>query len=357
LFFRENICLHGIPNTIVSDRDVKFLSHFWRSLWNKLRTKLLFSTTCHPQTDGQTKVVNRTLSTMLRAVLDQNLRHWEDCLPHIEFPYNHATHSSTKMCSFQIVYGYIPQAPIDLFSFYTEDAPHLDVAHVEQMVNLHEQTHQNIIVANAKYQVASSKGKKHVTFEYGDMVWLHLRKDHFPTLHRSKLMPRAVGPFKVLTKINDNAYILDLLAEFGVSTSFNVADLKPYMGEDEELPLRTTSVQEGEDDEDTTSTSTPAAPSPTPAPATPSLAPPYGPITQARATGFNFVMMLKNESPKDEGWPNRRTCAWAPRTVPRGHLGLHPRTHDTRGGAPFAGRPSPRGCAPYISQSPISFTT
>jgi hypothetical protein len=65
----------------------------------------------------------------------------------------------------------------------------------------------------------------------------------------------------VLTKINDNAYILDLPAEFGVSTSFNVADLKPYMAEDEELPSRMTSLQEGEDDEDITmSTTTPAAP-------------------------------------------------------------------------------------------------
>jgi hypothetical protein len=157
---------------------------------------------------------------MLSAVLDQNLRRWEDCLPHVEFTYNHATHSSTKMCPFQIVYGYIPRAPIDLFSFDTEHAPHLDVvAHVEQMVNLHEQTHQNITTANAKYQVAGSKGKKYVTFQSGDMVWLHLRKDCFPTLRRSKLMPCAAGPFKVLTKINDNAYILDLPAEFGVSTS------------------------------------------------------------------------------------------------------------------------------------------
>jgi hypothetical protein len=77
-------------------------------------------------------------------------------------------------------------------------------------------------------------------------------------------MPRAAGPFKILTKLNDNAYVLDLPAEFGVSTSFNVADLKLYAGEDEELPSRTTSVQEGEDDEDistNTGTSTTAAPS------------------------------------------------------------------------------------------------
>jgi hypothetical protein len=88
----------------------------------------------------------------------------------------------------------------------------------------------------------------------------------------------------VLTKINDNAYILDLPAEFGVSTSFNVADLKPYMAEDEELPSRMTSLQEGEDDEDITmSTTTPVAP------------PHQGPITQARARDLNYVMLLKNE--------------------------------------------------------------
>jgi hypothetical protein len=259
-------------------------------------TKLLFSTTCHPQTDGQTEVVNRTSSTMLRAVLDKNLRRWDDCLPHVEFSYNHATHSSTKMCPFQFVYGYIPRAPIDLISLNATNAPHVDAAaHVEQMITIHEQTKQNIAATNAKNQVAGSKGRKLVAFEPGYMVWLHLRKDRFPTLRRSKLMRRAAGPFKVLTKMNDNAYILDLPAEFGVSTCFNVADLKPYMAEDEELPSRTTSLQEWEDDEDITmSTTTPPAP-PHQVPL-PSLA---GPITQARARDLNFVMLLKYEGPEE----------------------------------------------------------
>jgi transposase InsO family protein len=114
LFFIEVVRLHGVPNTIVSDRDAKFLSHFWRTLWVKLGTKLLFSTTCHPQTDGQTEVVNYTLSTILPAILQSNLKLWEECLLHIEFAYNRSVHSTTMVSPFQVVYGFNPHAPIDL---------------------------------------------------------------------------------------------------------------------------------------------------------------------------------------------------------------------------------------------------
>jgi hypothetical protein len=100
LFFKEIVHLHGMPSTIVLDRDANILSHFWHTLWNKLCTKLLFSTTCHPRTDGQTEVVNHTLGTMVRAILKKNLKMWEECLPHVEFAYNRATHSMTKVSPF-----------------------------------------------------------------------------------------------------------------------------------------------------------------------------------------------------------------------------------------------------------------
>jgi hypothetical protein len=114
LFFTEIVHLHGVPNTIVLNRDAKFLNHFWRTLWFKLGTKLLFSTTCHPQTDGETDIVNRTLSTMLRTVLKINLKLWEECLLHIEFAYNKSVHSTMKVRPFQVVYGFNLRAPIDL---------------------------------------------------------------------------------------------------------------------------------------------------------------------------------------------------------------------------------------------------
>jgi hypothetical protein len=83
-------------------------------LWFKLGTKLLFSATCHLQTDGEIEVVNHTLSTMLRAVLKTNLKLWEECLPHIEFAYNRSIHSTMMVSPFQVVYGFNPRAPIDL---------------------------------------------------------------------------------------------------------------------------------------------------------------------------------------------------------------------------------------------------
>ena len=116
LFFREIVTLHGMPRTIVSDQGTKFLSYFWKTLWAKLGARLLFSTTCHPQTDGQTEVVNRTLSMLLRTMIKKNLKEWEDCLPHLEFAYNRVVHSTTHMYPFEVVYGFKPLAPIDLLS-------------------------------------------------------------------------------------------------------------------------------------------------------------------------------------------------------------------------------------------------
>ena len=118
--------MHGIPKSIVSDRDVKFLSHFWRTLWNRLGTKLLFSTVAHPQTDGQTEVVNRTLSTLLRAVIHKNLKQWEKCLPHVEFAYNRTVHSTTSYSPFEVVYGFYPLTLLDILPLPVNEFVDLD---------------------------------------------------------------------------------------------------------------------------------------------------------------------------------------------------------------------------------------
>ena len=98
---------------------------------------------------------------------------------------------------------------------------------------MHELTKENIERMNAKYKLVGDKGRKRVVFAPGDLVWLHLRKDRFPNLRKSNLIARVDGPFKVLEKINDNAYKLKLPVDFGVSPTFNIVDLKPYLGEED----------------------------------------------------------------------------------------------------------------------------
>nr|XP_012466476.1 unnamed protein product [Gossypium raimondii] len=230
----EIVRLHGIPRTIVSDRDTKFLSHFWRTLWGKIGTKLLFSTTNHPQTDGQTEVVNRVLSTLLRAIIRKNLKTWEECLPHIEFAYNRSVHSATKFSPFEVVYGFNPLTPLDLLPLPSDKLVHVDgKKKVDFVKQLHQRVRDNIEQRTEQYAHQVNKGRKRVIFEPGDWVWIHMRKERFPVQRRSKLLPRGDGPFQVLEMINDNAYKLDLPCEYGVSATFNVADLSLFdVGDD-----------------------------------------------------------------------------------------------------------------------------
>ena len=84
-------------------------------MWDKLSTKLLFSTTCHSQTDGQTEIMNRTLVTLLRAIIQKNIKIWEDYLPFVEFAYNKSIYSTTYCSPFEIVYGFNSLTSMDSY--------------------------------------------------------------------------------------------------------------------------------------------------------------------------------------------------------------------------------------------------
>ncbi|KAJ0946191.1 putative nucleotidyltransferase, Ribonuclease H [Helianthus annuus] len=250
LYFSEIVRLHGVPKSITSDRDVKFISHFWRTLWKRLGVKLQFSTSHHPQTDGQTEVTNRSLGNLLRSLVCDHPKQWDLVLPQAEFAYNRSNNSTTGRSPFFVVYGRQPFTPLDLAPF--PETKHFSAkgqAQANQIKALHERVREQIIKHNLQYQSRASLHRKKVVFEEGDLVWIYLRKNRFPPGRFGKLHPKADGPFRVLKRINDNAYKIDLPGHYKVSATFNVADLSPYESEDLS-DSRASRFLEGEDDTD-----------------------------------------------------------------------------------------------------------
>jgi hypothetical protein len=194
---------------------------------------------------------------MLWAILKSNLKLWEEYLPHIEFAYNRSVHSTTKLSPFQVVYDFNPRAPINLLPLLHSETSCFDASQRSGFIlKMLETIKLNVEKMNEKYRIAGSKGWKEVKLELRDLVWLHLRKERFSNLRKSKLMSHADCPFKILEKINDNTYKLELPLEFGISPTFNILDLRPYLGEEDEVPSRTTSIQEEEDNEGITMSDT-----------------------------------------------------------------------------------------------------
>ena len=190
LFCREILRLHGVPKTIVSDRDVKFLSYFWKTLCAKLGIEPLFSSAYHRQTNGQSEVTNRTHSTLICMFIKRNIKEWEECLPIAEYAYNRARHSTTGKSPFEVVYGFNPLSPLDILPLPLQERTNMDAsARVNFLKKMHEDTRNTIERQVQRLATKLNVNKQPMIFNIGDLVWLHLRKDRFPNERKSKLLP------------------------------------------------------------------------------------------------------------------------------------------------------------------------
>jgi len=188
LYFKEIVRLHGIPLTIICDRDSKFISHFRIILSRKLGIKFQSSTTCHPQTNGQTEVVNRTLGTLLRVLVKKNLKAWDLLLAHAEFAYNRALSRTTNESPFKVVCHQNTLGPLDLLPIQLEKMNVEASKRVKEAEEFPKKVQDQIEKANERYKSQANKHRKQALFKPGDLVWLHLRKERFPSKRCHGLM-------------------------------------------------------------------------------------------------------------------------------------------------------------------------
>ena len=273
---------HGMPENIVSDRDPRFTSRFWRSLFQLVGTKLKMSTAAHPETDGQTERVNRVLEDILNSYV-RSFNEWSSFLPLAEFSLNNAVHASTGYTPFFLNSARHPRVPSLLYgsdstltvgetsdsrpssttksnntSLHFVNATQVE-ANFDELADIDKmskcETHavhefilqrQSILrfvrdaIAEAvdkQKEQADRKGRKHKeVFKVNDFVLLstsNLPKHALSNMQSTKLQHRFIGPFKVLKRLGD-AYTIDIPKRMRLHPTFYVGRLKRYRHQNEQ---------------------------------------------------------------------------------------------------------------------------
>jgi hypothetical protein len=235
LFFKEVVRLYGLPRRIVSDRDTKFIGHFWRMLWKKLGTNLAFSSAYHPQTDGQAEVVNRSLGDLLRILVTEHHGSWDNIFPQAEFAYNDSLNRSTGKSPFKIVYGTQPRGVSELRESEQTAISSASAEEFAEAINkLHSKVKQRLQDSNREYKRRADQHRRQLQFEVGDLVLAHLRRERFPRGTYNKLKMKKIEPCRVLRRFGENSYEIELPDGIGISLIFNVSDLYPYRAREAE---------------------------------------------------------------------------------------------------------------------------
>jgi hypothetical protein len=245
-FFTDIVRLHGVPQSIVSDRDPVFTSTFWKELMRLMGTKLHMTSAFHPQSDGQTEAANRIIVMYLRCFTEDRPRQWLRWLPWAEYTYNTAYQTSIRDTPFRVVYGRDPP------SIRSYEPRETRVAAVAQDMEAREaflaDVRYRLEQAQASQKLHYDRQHRQVSYQVGDWALLRLRQRAASSLPRTttgKLKPRFVGPYRVVEIINDVAVRLELPQGARLHDVFHVGVLKKFIGAPSASPPALPAIHNG----------------------------------------------------------------------------------------------------------------
>ncbi|KAL0558781.1 hypothetical protein IC582_003363 [Cucumis melo] len=230
LYMSEIVRLHGVPVSIVFDRDARFTSKFWKGLQTAMGTRLDFSTAFHPQTDGQTERLNQVLEDMLPACALEFPGSWDSHLHLMEFAYNNSYQATIGMAPFEALYGKCCRSPVCWGEVGEQRlmGPELVQSTNEAIQKIRSCMH----TAQSRQKSYADVRRKDLEFEVGDKVFLKVApmRGVLRFERRGKLSPRFVGPFEILEQIGSVTYRLALPPSLStVHDVFHVSMLRKYV--------------------------------------------------------------------------------------------------------------------------------
>ena len=222
---------HGTPITIISDRDPKFQARYWRSLAEQQNVKLNLSTADHPQTDGQSKIMIKTLCNMLRESIQNDQENWDLVISSMEYGYNSSKNASTGLAPFEVDLGRIPPTPLtrSLAECQIQNQQAADLLSRAKMFR--QIARDNLAIAQAQRKQHADSRRRSVQFTVGDFVLLATKS--LDVTNRADLprkwRPKFLGPVRVLEVMGPVTYKVELPSSMRRAHNvFHVSKLKAY---------------------------------------------------------------------------------------------------------------------------------
>ncbi len=246
LFLQNVFRYHGMPERFIHDRDTRFTSQFWTEFFGICNVSQGLSTAFHPQTDGQTEVVNKSIEDYLRHFGAENQDDWDQLLVFAEFTYNNSVHSSTGYSPFRLNYAYDAALPTSFSVFQAANAkakpkrggkcPGAEEFFVRIQDAL-KNAKGNLQNAQQRQKDSADTRRRHVAFSVGDMVMVATKNLHIKKGSTKKLLARFIGPFRITKVVNSVAMKVDLPKGLRMHDVFHVSLLNKYdQGKQSKMP-------------------------------------------------------------------------------------------------------------------------